>query len=173
MDQRHQEPALTFLQLKFLFLRPRNEAEKADDEAFAGIQNVMVEQPDWDDDDADTAGFRSAKGSVADDDEKPEPMDVDEKAEGEKQAEEEMAPEGQGGGEQPEMAEEEKTTEETPAAADEEKKQEAAESMEIDLTGDDEEKKKEKEQPSAEKSKPPSVPEGSPKVGAAMLQTFW
>ena len=42
------------------------------------------------------------KGSEADDDEKPEPMEIDEQAEGEqKKADEEAAPEGQGEVDQP------------------------------------------------------------------------
>ena len=90
---------------------PKNEEEKADDEAFADVrteqsyvivENPEVEQPDWDDDDANSAVFKSVKGSEADDDEKPEPMEIDEQAEGEqKKADEEAAPEGQGEVDQP------------------------------------------------------------------------
>ena len=71
---------------------PKTEEEKADDEAFADVRTeksyVIVEhpdeeQPDWDDDDADSAmAYKSAKGSEADEDEKPDPMEVDEKAQG-------------------------------------------------------------------------------------------
>ncbi|CAK9045173.1 unnamed protein product, partial [Durusdinium trenchii] len=133
---------------------PKNEEERADDEAFADVrteksyvivEHPVEEQPDWDDDDADSAVYKSAKGSEADEEEKPEPMEVDEKAEGEQKK----------GGE----------AEATQGQADEESaKADDAKPMEIDLTGeDDAEKGKPKEKPSATKPQKPSVPEGSPK----------
>ena len=143
------------------------------------VENPEVEQPDWDDDDADSANFKSAKGSEAGDDEKPEPMEVDEQAEGEKKkADEEATPEGPGEVDQPTEAEEGKTVEETPDAAIEEAQDETAEKtksgaaqpMEVDLTGDDDAEEKKKKEPSATKPKTPSVLEGSPKSTLTELE---
>ena len=153
---------------------PKNEEEKADDEAFADIRTeksyVIVEhpeeeQPDWDDDDADSAAFKSVKGSEADEAERPEPMDIDEQAQGEqKKADEEAPPEGQGEVDQPIEESQGEAAEATHGqATDENTKSDDAKPMEVDLTGDDDAEKKPKKKPSAEKPMTPSVPEGSPK----------
>ncbi|CAK9107610.1 unnamed protein product [Durusdinium trenchii] len=145
---------------------PKTEEERADDEAFADVRTeksyVIVEhpeeeQPDWDDDDAD----------------KPEPMEVDEKAQGEqKMADEEAAPEGQNDVDQPAEESQGGEAKETPGQAREEKTQtDDAQPMEIDLTGeDDAEEGKPKKKPSATKPQKPSVPEGSPKPELTELE---
>ncbi|CAK8999824.1 unnamed protein product [Durusdinium trenchii] len=160
---------------------PKNEEEKADDEAFADVRTeksyVIVEhpeeeQPDWDGDDADSAVFKSVKGSKADEAEKPEPMDIDEQAQGEqKKADEEAAPEGQGEVDQPIEESQGEAAEATPGqATDENTKSDDAKPMEVDLTGDDDAEKKPEKKPSAEKPKTPSVPEGSPKPTLTELE---
>ena len=113
-------------------------------------------------------------------------MDIDEQAQGEqKKVDEEAAPEGQGEVDQPTEAE--GAVEEAPDATIEECQGEAAETthgqatdentksddakpMEVDLTGDDDAEDKSKKKPSAEKPKPPSVPEGSPKPTLTELE---
>ena len=161
---------------------PKTEEEKADDEAFADVRTeksyVIVEhpeeeQPDWDDDDADSAVFKSAGGSETGETDKPEPMEVDEKAQGEqKKADEEAAPGGQNDVDQPAEESQGGEAKETPGQASEEKTQtDDAQPMEIDLTGeDDAEKGKPKKKPSATKPQKPSVPEGSPKPELTELE---
>ncbi|CAK9117646.1 unnamed protein product [Durusdinium trenchii] len=161
---------------------PKTEEEKADDEAFADVRTeksyVIVEhpdeeQPDWDDDDADSAAaYKSAKGSEDDEDEKPEPMEVGEKAQGEqKKADEEAAPEGQGEVDQPVEESQGEAAEATPdQVTDENPKSGDAKPMEVDLTGDDDAEKKPKAKPSAKKPQKPSEPEGSPKPTLTELE---